>query len=109
MRFQVGITVAFLAVLLFGLPPGSAEAGGRLPALSYGGGGQGKVMFNHQAHASKGLHCNDCHIDFSGTGKQLFTTRKQGLISLADHKNGAKCSACHNGKGAFDDCNRCHY
>jgi len=109
MRFQVGISVASLAVLLLCLVPASIEAGGRLPALSYRGGGQGKVIFDHQLHASKGSRCNDCHTDFSGTRKQLFATRKQGLISQADHKSGAKCFACHDGKGAFDDCARCHY
>ena len=109
MRFQVCITVASLAALWLCLAPASIEAGGHLPALSYRGGGQGKVIFDHQLHASKGSRCNDCHTDFSGTGKQLFATRKQGLISQADHKSGAKCFACHDGKSAFDDCARCHY
>jgi cytochrome c peroxidase len=80
------------------------------------------VVFDHQLHASEGFRCNDCHTDFSGTGKQLFATRKQGLISFTDHTTGAKCFACHNadgvsdarkgavydGKGALDDCAGCH-
>jgi c(7)-type cytochrome triheme protein len=122
MRVQIGIRVVLLSALLLCAQPGSVEAGGRLPLLSYRGGGRGKVVFDHQLHASEGFRCNDCHTDFSGTGKQLFATRKQGLISLADHTTGAKCFACHNGdgvpddrkgafydgKGAFIDCDGCH-
>jgi phosphate transport system substrate-binding protein len=109
MRFQVRITVVSFVALLLYLVPGSVAAGGRLPALAYRGGGQGKVVFDHQRHRSKGLLCNDCHTDYSGTGKQLFSTRKQGLITLADHKTGTTCCACHDGKNAFDACGRCHY
>jgi hypothetical protein len=122
MRFQASIGLALAAALLFCLRPGSADAAGRLPILSYRGGGHGKVVFDHQLHASEGFRCNDCHTDFAGTGKQLFTTHKQGLIALADHTTGARCFACHNGervpgerqgasydgKGAFNDCDRCH-
>jgi c(7)-type cytochrome triheme protein len=109
MRLRVSILTAVLTGLwLYGLP-GPVEAGGRLPVLSYRGGGQGKVIFDHHRHASKGLVCNDCHTAGSGTGTQLFATRKQGLITSADHKTGEKCFACHDGKGAFDDCGRCHY
>lgn len=122
MRFQVSIRMALLAGLLLCWQPGRVAAGGRLPTLSYRGGGHGKVVFDHQLHASEGFRCVDCHSDFAGTGKILFTTRKQGLISFADHTTGTKCFACHNGdgvpadrkgafyngKGAFDDCNQCH-
>jgi c(7)-type cytochrome triheme protein len=115
MRFQASLGLAAAAAVLLCLWPGSAGAGGRLPMLSYRGGGQGKVVFDHQLHASQGFHCNDCHTDFAGTGKQLFTTRKQGLIAMADHTSGTKCFACHNGhavtgerKSAFNDCGRCH-
>ena len=122
MRFQASIGLAVAVALLCCLRPGSVDAGGRLPILSYRGGGHGKVVFDHQLHASGGFRCNDCHTDFAGTGKQLFTTRKQGLIALADHTSGARCFACHNGqgvpgqrkgasydgKGAFNDCDRCH-
>ena len=113
MRFQVSIGLALAAALLLCLPPGAASAGGRLPTLSYRGGGRGKVVFDHQLHASKGFRCNDCHTDFAGTGKQLFATRKRGLITLADHTAGTKCFACHNGGGAPvgrapNDCDHCH-
>jgi thiosulfate reductase cytochrome b subunit len=94
--------------LLLCLPPGAASAGGRLPTLSYRGGGRGKVVFDHQLHASKGFRCNDCHTDFAGTGKQLFATRKQGLITFADHRAATKCFACHKGGGVPDDCDHCH-
>jgi c(7)-type cytochrome triheme protein len=66
------------------------------------------VVFDHQLHASEGFRCNDCHTDFAGTGKQLFATRKQGLITLADHRAGTKCFACHSGDGASADCDHCH-
>jgi len=122
MRAKIGIRVALVSALMLCVQTGWVEAGGRLPTLSYRGGGHGKVVFDHQVHASEGFRCNDCHTDFAGTGKRLFTTRKQGLISFADHTTGAKCFACHNGdgvsndrkgafydgKGAFDDCDRCH-
>jgi c(7)-type cytochrome triheme protein len=122
MRVQISIRVVLLSALLLFVETGSVDAGGRLPLLCYRGGGQGKVVFDHQLHASEGFRCNDCHTDFAGTGKQLFATQKQGLISLADHTTGAKCFACHNGngvpddrkgafydgKGAFYDCDRCH-
>jgi len=81
----------------------------QLPTLRYRGGSQGTVVFGHRLHASKGFRCNDCHTDFAKTGRQLFPTRKQGLITFADHRTAAKCFACHDGKGAFSDCKRCHY
>ena len=129
MRFQVSVRAALLAVCLCA-QAGFVGAGGRLPALTYRGGGHGKVIFDHQRHASVGFRCNDCHTDFARTGKALFATRKQGLISFKDHTTGTKCFACHNadgewtqggfglpddrkgasydGKGAFDDCAGCH-
>ena len=95
--------------------PGSAGAGGRLPMLSYRGGGQGKVVFDHQLHASEGFRCNDCHTNFAGTGKQLVATRKQGLITLADHTKRREVFCLsqwrrrdRRRKSAFNDCGRCH-
>jgi c(7)-type cytochrome triheme protein len=111
MRFQMSIAAAALVALALCLPPGSVEAGARPPALRYRGGAQGRVIFDHQLHASKGDRCNDCHTDYKGTGKQLFETRKRGLISFADHSSATRCFACHNGKDAkesFDECSQCH-
>jgi hypothetical protein len=123
MRFRFNIRlIALIAGLLLCWQPGRVEAGGRLHTLSYRGGKQGTVLFDHQLHASQGFRCLDCHTDFAGTGKILFTTRKQGLINYADHTKDTKCFACHNGegptadrnsslnkgKGAFYDCKRCH-
>ena len=111
MRFQMSIAAAALAALLLCLLPGSVEAGGRPPSLRYRGGAEGRVIFDHQLHASKGDRCNDCHTDYKGTGKQLFATRKRGLISFADHSTATKCFACHDGKNAkesFDECSQCH-
>jgi c(7)-type cytochrome triheme protein len=111
MRFPIGITVALLAALLLSLPPRPAAGAGHLPLLVYRGGAEGKVVFDHQLHASKGSRCNDCHTDYQGTGKQLFATSKQGLITFADHSTATKCFACHNGKNTkenFDECRDCH-
>lgn len=122
MRVQICIQVALLAGLLLFVQPGSVDASGRLPTLSYRGGGHGKVVFDHRTHASEGFRCDDCHTNFAKTGKQLFATRKQGLITFKDHTTGAKCFVCHNadgvpadrksasydGKGASDNCDSCH-
>ncbi len=107
MRFR--ITTSLL--LLLCLAPCLTEAGGGPPALRYRGGAQGRVIFDHQLHASKGARCADCHTDYQATGKQLFATRKQGRISFADHTAATKCFACHDGKDKtqrFDECSQCH-
>lgn len=69
--------------------------------ILYGGGGEGRVTFDGQLHASKGYVCNDCHLT-------LFQTQKKGLITLADHKTDAACFSCHNGKVASKKCDSCH-
>jgi phosphate transport system substrate-binding protein len=115
--------VAGLAMFMWLLlAPWPVQAGGRIPLILYRGGTQGRVVFDHQTHASKGLRCNDCHTDFARTGKALFFTRKQALITFEDHQTATKCFGCHNGKGevegtkstpydgrgAFNECERCH-
>lgn len=124
MRLHLSIIFAALAALWLGAGTGTVAAGGRESAFRYRGGAEGPVVFNHQLHASKGFRCNDCHTDFARTGQPLFTTRKQGFITFADHRTATKCFACHDGKaateeetkspfydgkGSFDDCDRCHY
>lgn len=120
--FMAGFVVG--SVVFFGLflAPGPLHAGGRIPLILYRGDAQGRVVFDHQTHVSKGLHCDDCHTDFAHTGKALFFARKQGLITFEDHQTAGKCFACHNakgaaasakstnydGRGAFSECNRCH-
>lgn len=69
--------------------------------ILYGGGGEGRVTFDGRLHASKGYVCDDCHL-------KLFSTRKKGLITLADHKTDTACFGCHNGKVAFKKCDGCH-
>jgi len=111
MRFHISLMVALLAAMAMALPPRPLAGAGRLPLLVYRGGAEGKVVFDHQLHASKGSRCNDCHTDYQGTGKPLFVTRKQGLITFADHSTAAKCFACHSGKNqkeSFDECGQCH-
>jgi c(7)-type cytochrome triheme protein len=116
MRSHARMTLVLLAAA-------AGFAGGRLPTIRYRGGAEGRVVFDHQVHAAKGFRCNDCHTDFAGSGRQLFATRRSGLITFADHSANARCFACHDGKGpaddgrnpaytgkgAFDNCERCHF
>jgi c(7)-type cytochrome triheme protein len=98
--------VCAATVLLLCLAGASGAAG---PAtLTYRGGGQGAVIFDHGLHAAKGYVCLDCHTDYAGTGKQLFQTSKQGLIDQAVHGRDASCFACHNGAVASNKCETCH-
>ena len=69
--------------------------------ISYGGAGQGKVVFDGRIHAGKGLLCSECH-------PALFSTKKQALITMADHNEEKGCFACHNGTKVFADCGKCH-
>jgi phosphate transport system substrate-binding protein len=114
MRFQISVTLMLLAA--------GTLASSRIPTIRYRGGAQGRVVFDHQIHASKGLRCNACHTDSAANGKALFSTRKRGLITFADHSDGTGCFFCHDGepadnrqnlsssgKGAFRNCERCHY
>lgn len=106
-RFLKGTGLAL--VMAAGL---SVLAGGALSAepqaFTYRGGGRGTVEFDHHRHASLGYVCRDCHTDFSGTGRQLFQTQKQGLIDKPSHESDQSCFACHDGKLAFDKCDDCH-
>ncbi|MDR3673686.1 MAG: cytochrome c3 family protein [Holophaga sp.] len=95
---------ATLALCLFPASGLAREPG----ALTYRGGGQGKVVFDHQLHASRGYSCHDCHVLYKPTGKQLFQTQKQGRITLADHDGTTLCFACHNDTIAFAECGKCH-
>jgi phosphate transport system substrate-binding protein len=108
MAFDIRIAKTLLACLLLCLLSGSSRASSGGAILTYRGGAEGKVVFDGREHASKGLTCNDCHTRLARNGKQLFETRKRGLISLGDHGGDTKCFACHNGRDAFDDCSRCH-
>jgi len=105
-RFQMPLRLG-LVLLLCCLLCGSAF-GGELKSFNYRGGGQGPVTFDHRMHASRGYTCLDCHTSLPSTGKQLFQTQKQGLISISDHGSQSKCFACHNGKAAFSNCGQCH-
>jgi phosphate transport system substrate-binding protein len=91
-----------LALALAGLLVGGAALavpGGKV--LFYGGAGQGKVIFDGRTHASAGLACKDCH-------SALFATKKQALITLADHDSPRACFGCHDGQKAFHACGGCH-
>jgi len=95
-----------VAVFLFGLA--ATVSADHPAAVPYRGGGQGPVIFDHSLHAAKGYGCLDCHTDYAGTGKQLFQTRKQGLIDRAVHDRDESCFACHNGTVASTHCKSCH-
>jgi phosphate transport system substrate-binding protein len=94
-------TLASAAALLLASGSTLATPAGA-PPLLYGGAGQGRVIFDGRLHAAQGLACNACHA----TG--LFATKKQALIELADHGTDRACFRCHDGKRAFDACERCH-
>jgi phosphate transport system substrate-binding protein len=90
------------AAVLSGLALATVAAG--TPAdrlLRYGGGGEGKVVFDGRTHAAAGLVCNDCHLS-------LFATKKEALVTRADHDSGRRCFACHDGKRAPAACGGCH-
>ena len=89
------ILMALLAVSGMAL---STENG---KTIVYGGGGQGKVVFDGRVHASKGMVCKDCHL-------LLFRTQKKALITMEDHGTDKACFACHDGKMAFNNCTECH-
>lgn len=93
------IFLCIFAVVLVSAGYVFGVGGGKM--LTYGGGGQGKVIFDGQTHVSKGLVCNDCHLS-------LFEMKKKALITMNDHNEGKACFFCHNGKQAFYDCGQCH-
>lgn len=105
-RSQMGLRLALVCLLLCLFCLNSF--GGNVRAFDYRGGGQGSVTFDHRMHASKGYTCLDCHTRLPSTGKQLFQTQKQGMISIADHGSDRKCFACHNDNAAFSNCGQCH-
>lgn len=75
--------------------------------LLYRGGGEGKVVFDGQLHASRGYRCNDCHTEYKKVGA-LFTTHKTARIDMATHSSGTQCFACHDGATAPNQCDGCH-
>jgi phosphate transport system substrate-binding protein len=91
-----GLSILLVMALTAGA---GATGGGRI--IAYGGGGEGKVIFDGRTHAAAGLRCGDCH-------PVLFQTRKLALIALEDHGTDRACFSCHNGKKAFADCAGCH-
>lgn len=100
----VRLPLTALLLLVLSLSCFAADPG----SVVYRGGGEGKVTFSHHLHARKGFVCLDCHTAYRGTGKQLFQTRKQGLITIANHGSEVQCFACHNDKVAFSKCDQCH-
>jgi c(7)-type cytochrome triheme protein len=108
LRAKTAVAALLVALGLAGAGVAWAAGSPGPGALIYRGGGQGKVIFDHGLHAARGYVCLDCHTDYAGTGKQLFQTRKQGLIDQATHDRDASCFACHNGAVAPKTCDTCH-
>jgi phosphate transport system substrate-binding protein len=94
------IVTVCLALLAVAALQGAAGATSD-KALLYGGAGQGKVIFDGRLHASKGLACMDCH-------SAIFATKKEALITMANHGEKVACFVCHDGKKVFNDCDLCH-
>jgi phosphate transport system substrate-binding protein len=86
------------ALLLCSSLVGTALATYADQLIAYGGAGQGKVVFDGRTHAGVGLLCIDCH-------PSLFPTRKQALITMADHTESRGCFSCSI---AFAECAKCH-
>lgn len=99
---------AYLIIVVFLLGFAATVLAANPALLSYRGGDQGPVVFDHRLHAARGFCCFDCHTNYAGTGKQLFQTRKRGLIDRAVHDRDESCFACHNGTVASADCETCH-
>jgi thiosulfate reductase cytochrome b subunit len=93
------IRAVLATAALLGALHASASPDGQV--VRYGGGGEGRVVFDPRVHLKAGLRCQDCHSD-------LFPTRKLGLISRSDHGAGTRCFGCHDGARAFATCQRCH-
>lgn len=74
-----------------------------LSVFVYGGGGMGKVTFNHDAHGAM-FSCDKCH-------KDTFPMKRGGAkMTMNPMYQGKLCGACHNGQTAFSsqDCMKCH-
>lgn len=93
--------IAVLLVKVLALHAVSALASPEGRLLSYGGGGEGKVIFDSQSHRAAGYICTDCH-------SAIFETKKNALITMAEHNGGTACFTCHNGTTAFNECEKCH-
>jgi c(7)-type cytochrome triheme protein len=97
---NVNVCLTLLALVALVALSGAAQATSD-KALLYGGAGQGRVIFDGRLHASKGLVCNDCH-------SAIFATKKQALITMANHGESVSCFVCHDGSKVFNDCDQCH-
>ncbi|MEJ2314446.1 MAG: cytochrome c3 family protein [Nitrospirota bacterium] len=74
-----------------------------LSVFVYGGGGMGKVAFNHDAHGAM-FSCDKCHPG-------IFPMKQGGSrMTMNPMYQGKLCGACHNGRVAFSaqDCTKCH-
>lgn len=100
------VSVLALAILLAVAVSAFAVPAGRKIEFEAKG-GPGKVIFDGQMHAGKGLKCSECH-------PSIFKM-KQGAdaITMTAINEGKFCGACHNGSKAFSatdptNCGKCH-
>ena len=93
------VAIVFVVGSAMAVPPGKT--------VEFEGGGMGKVTFIGKVHADQGFHCNDCHT-------AIFPMKKtEGVMKMADMKEGKYCGTCHNGTKAFattdpSNCSKCH-
>jgi c(7)-type cytochrome triheme protein len=74
-----------------------------LEKFTYRGGGMGKVVFNHEFHATA-FGCGECHP------KPFLMKRGSAKMTMEAMYSGGLCGKCHDGKMAFaaTDCTKCH-
>jgi len=65
-------------------------------SVTYAGGKQGKVVFNHKGHSDK-MKCDACH---QGTPAKIAVNK--------DVAHKAVCKECHAAKGGPTKCGDCH-
>lgn len=96
------LTLAIVVIFI-----GSAVAVPPGKTVEYAGGEPGKVIFDGQFHAGKGLKCTDCHT-------KIYQMKKTDVrMKMADINAGKSCGECHNGSKAFKagdpaNCVKCH-
>ena len=102
------VVAAALVGFLGAVVAQKAMAQAKGPAdFTFNDGAQGKVVYSHQFHVSKGLKCTDCHT------KIFKMAKPTAPMKMADFNAGKECGACHDGTKAFStkdaaNCTKCH-
>lgn len=99
------LALALVASLAIAVSAFAVPAGRKIEFEAKGG--PGKVIFDGQMHAGKGLKCSECHPG-------VFKMKKGAdAITMKDINEGKFCGTCHNGTKAFSakdatNCGKCH-